>query len=468
METEKADRLNTDNVWSLPQALAIAGPKELIAIVGGGGKSSLMFALGRSLPGRVIMTTTTRIFAVQIKQAPTLFWQTEAAAASHEALTPYLAQPGRAALIVGRVEGIKAEGVPATLPAELLRRDDVDAVLVEADGSRRRPVKAPAAHEPVIPPETTLVIPVAGLDALDRPLAEVAHRPELVARLLALDSEPAETAGQHRLAPADIAALLAHPQGGLKGVPPGARVVPFINKVETEAQLRAARKIAQALLPEARIERVVLGAVRSQRPVWEVHRRAAAVVLAAGEARRMGRLKQLLPWEETTVLGYILRVLKETPVSQTLVVAGHEAEAVSAAARAEGADVLYNPHYAAGEMLSSLQAAVRHYRQAADQPAAILVLLADQPMITPAIIEQVLAAYWQGKGELIAPVYKGQRGHPVLFGAGEFAGLMALPENAAPRDLLQDRQEELYLVPVDSPAILRDLDHPDDYRRWRR
>lgn len=160
--------------WSLRAALGIGERPELVAFVGGGGKTSLMFALAAELPGRTVVTTTTRIFAAQMKLAPAVVFADDLSR-----LDEILATHG-CCLVVGRVEGEKAFGVDPHLPASLLARPDVDFVLVEADGSRMRPIKAPAGHEPVIPPETTLLVPVAGIDALDGPLDIVAHRPEKI------------------------------------------------------------------------------------------------------------------------------------------------------------------------------------------------------------------------------------------------------------------------------------------------
>ena len=105
-------------------------------------------------------------------------------------------------------------------------------ILNEADGSRMRPFKAPAAHEPVIPAETTLVVPVVGADVFGQPLdAEHVHRPELVS---ALSGAPLGAP----ITPEIVARVLAHPEGGRKGVPAGARVVVLINKVESLADRR--------------------------------------------------------------------------------------------------------------------------------------------------------------------------------------------------------------------------------------
>ena len=443
---------------TLQAALGLRPSHELIAFVGGGGKTSLMFALAQALPGRRIMTTTTRIFAAQMKLAKEVIHFTAVEAEGAEIKLSEVLDREGACLVVGTVAGEKAIGVSPELPGQWLARPDVDFVLVEADGSRMRPIKAPAAHEPVIPPAATLVVPVVGIDALDGRFEEVTHRPEEAAKLLQL------SVSSEQWSVNSIATLMTHPQGGLKGVPDGARVVPFINKVETAMQLRAARQIAQQLLQSPRIERVVIGAAKSDQPVREVQQRVTAVILAAGEGKRMGQTKQLLPWGSTTVLGQTIRNLQQTAVHTIWVVSGHNAEAVEAIAAAENVYSVRNTQYATGEMLSSLQTAVR---QLPPNMTAVLVMLADQPMVQPETLDQILAAYWQGQGDLIAPIYGGRRGNPVLIGQKYFAELLTLPPGAAPRTLLRRYADNLQLVTVPTDSILRDLDSPEQYEQER-
>ena len=485
--------------WTLPAALGLGRGPELVAFVGGGGKTSLLFVLAAALPGRVVITTTTRIFAAQMRLAPAVVY-----AADLSRLGELLDSHGRC-LVVGHVDGEKARGVDADLPARLLARPDVDAVLVEADGSRMRPVKAPADHEPVIPPETTLVVPVAGLDALEGPIEAVAHRAELVRRItnyeLGIRNEEGRvasggwrvganhqrlTTNDQRPTPPDgwltaagLARVLTHPDGGLKGVPAGARVVPFLNKVEGAARLAAARTAARLMLREPRVDRVVLGAARTAQPVGEVWRRVTAVVLAAGESRRMGRNKLLLPWGETTVLGQTLSNVWASAVHDVVVVTGHEREKVEAVVaqrgrlgdRADTAEngskeatqTLYNSDYAKG-MLSSVQAAVRALPPTTD---AILCVLGDQPMVGPETIDRLLAAYAAAPAGLVAPYAGDRRGNPVLIDRRYFAELLALPADAAPRVLLARYPDDLLAVPVESDAVLHDLDRPEEYECFR-
>ena len=445
------------SAFTLSTAFNLQPEKELIAFVGGGGKTSLLFALGAALPGRRILTTTTRIFAAQMDRAQAIvFFTAENAKNAEKRLAEALTELGTC-LVVGEVAGDKAVGVSPELPGRWLAWPDVDFVLVEADGSRMRPIKAPAEHEPVIPPETTLVVPVVGIDALDGRFSQVTHRPEIAAELLQW------SVLSEQLSVSDVARLIAHPQGGLKNVPAGARVVPFINKVETAVQLHAARQIAHQLLQTSRIERVIIGAMKLAQPVLEVHQRVTAVILAAGQGKRMGQqTKQLLPWGRSTVLGQTIANVQQTAVHNHLVITGHEADAVNHIAQAAGVQTVHNPDFATGEMISSLQTAVRNLDESV---TAVLVVLADQPMIESQTMDLLLEAYWQGHSDLIAPVFAGKRGNPVLIGRRYFDELLALPPTDAPRTLLRRHANKLHLVEVPTDAILRDLDEPQQYAR---
>ncbi len=251
-------------MMTLADALGLKD-NDVVAIVGGGGKSTAMFRLAREVVergGRAITTTTTRIFGAQIALSPV---HVPAAEATRERVLAAL-DAHRQTLVVGpTVAGTgKADGVSLEL-FERLRAWCPDACLLnEADGSRMRPFKAPAKHEPVIPPETTLVAMVVGADVFGQPLDdEHVHRPELVSAL-------SGAAAGVPVTPEIVARVLMHPDGGRKGVPAGARVVALINKVERLADPAPARETAERLLGEPAIHSVVLTALRREDPVLEV------------------------------------------------------------------------------------------------------------------------------------------------------------------------------------------------------
>ncbi len=227
----------------LAQRLGL-GRRELVAIVGAGGKSTLMFALGRQLGAagaRVILTTTTRVGEDQA--APPICWSSDPAAveAALEQGDPVFVAAGREP---GKITGPSPETVDL-----LFGRTGADYVVVEADGAAGLAIKAPAEHEPVIPGASTTVVVVASLAAVGRPISAVAHRPERLAMLIG--AQPGD-----RLTIGGAAALLLHPAGGLKGIPDRAKVVMAITHVAPEtAELAAA--LTGILAAHPRVERAI-------------------------------------------------------------------------------------------------------------------------------------------------------------------------------------------------------------------
>ena len=238
---------------------------DVVALVGGGGKTTAMFRLATEAVARggtAITTTTTHIFGAQIALAPA---HVLAAEATRDRVLAALAVH-RHVLVVGPIDPAtnKAEGISRDLFGSLRSWCPDACILNEADGSRTRPFKAPADHEPVIPESTRLVVPVVGADVFGKYLdADHVHRPELVAELAGASPGAPVT-------PEIVARVLAHPEGGRKGAPPGARIIAMINKVEGLSDRALARETAELLLREPAIEAVVLANLRGEEPVLEV------------------------------------------------------------------------------------------------------------------------------------------------------------------------------------------------------
>jgi len=239
------------------------GAQEVVALVGGGGKTTLMFSLARELQrrgARVITTTTTKIFEPPPWQTSCLILQEQGEGLLRR-VEEGLKRWGHVTVARGR---LPAEGKLLGIGPEMVGQlsELADYVIVEADGSKGRPLKAPAPHEPVVPGATTLFVVVVGADGLGRPLSEEwVFRSELAARLLG--------AREGDFLPSDaVAELILHPQGLMKGRPPGARALVFVNKVETSDRLKGARELAGGLA--CRGMKVVLGRAFFNRGVVEV------------------------------------------------------------------------------------------------------------------------------------------------------------------------------------------------------
>lgn len=239
---------------SLSQALDL-GRGDFVAFVGGGGKTTAILKAAselRSAGLSVLATTTTRV-------GPSIAAALAVVELSSERLEERIAetllQNGAAFLAAGRDAAGKFLGVDPSLLDRLAASDIAHVVLVEADGSRQKPLKAPAAHEPVIPSGVSIVVPMVGLDALGRTIDEDAvHRPELVAAVSRADRVTAET----------IVRIVVSREGGLKGVPPGVVVRPVLNKV-APGSADAAVEIASAILErtERTVDRVLVTDIRT-------------------------------------------------------------------------------------------------------------------------------------------------------------------------------------------------------------
>ncbi len=226
----------------------------MVAAVGGGGKTSLVYALGDHAAGlglSAIVTSTTRFTRPANAPMPRVVETNDAEAVE---VARRELRPGEAiVLIAGKGTQARMLGfTPETLDA--LTAVGAGLITIEADGSAHRPFKAPAAHEPVIPSRATDVIVCVGLEALGKALDERhIHRPEIVARLARAEMGDAITI-EHMLR------VLTHEEGGRKGVPTGARLHALLNGPADDAQRELGVKLAGRLVFGG-YERAIVGTI---------------------------------------------------------------------------------------------------------------------------------------------------------------------------------------------------------------
>ena len=240
---------------SLPLHDALAIPQRaLLATVGGGGKTTLLFALVRergaqdALHGLSVITTTTKMTVPpEAEGLPLVLGENRGFRLG--VLQDVLRRGQTAAIVAsGRGDRGRILGVEPDWAAEALRLDGVDFVGVEADGSAGRPFKAPADHEPVIPAGVTHVCAVVGVAAVGRSLDDrTVHRPQRVRSIIGAEAGDSIT-------PEIVARVLAHPAGGRKAVPDEAQFAVVVTGAARDPE--AARGIALACHEEG-IERVV-------------------------------------------------------------------------------------------------------------------------------------------------------------------------------------------------------------------
>lgn len=190
-----------------------------------------------------------------------------------------------------------------------------------------------------------------------------------------------------------------------------------------------------------------------------------AVILAAGQSRRMGTPKLVLPWGSETVIGRVVSVLQTAGIGQIVVVTGANSVQVESALQSKALTLVHNPQYAQSEMLASLQIGLRALDAGIN---ASLVVLGDQPQIENTIVEAIAHRAGERLDALIVPSYQNRRGHPWLAGRALWADIFTLNDPPQTlRDFLRDYAAQIDYVNVNSPSVLADVDTPEEYHRQR-
>lgn len=194
-----------------------------------------------------------------------------------------------------------------------------------------------------------------------------------------------------------------------------------------------------------------------------MRQRVAGIVLAAGEGRRMGRLKQALPVGGKTMLETVVDTALASTLHRVVVVLGHGADRLAPLLGERPVTVAINREFQDGQA-SSLKAGLKALNMESD---AALFLLGDQPLVSRDTLEALVAAYRETTAPIVAPFWRGRRGNPVLFGREAFPFLENLHGDTGARAILAEHPETVLSLPVEDPGILFDVDTEADYRRLR-
>jgi molybdenum cofactor cytidylyltransferase len=185
----------------------------------------------------------------------------------------------------------------------------------------------------------------------------------------------------------------------------------------------------------------------------------AAIVLAAGQSRRMGQNKLFLPYAASTVIDTIITELIACDgVRDIVVVTGHEAERVADHLKIYPVRYVFNPAYAQAEMLVSIQTGLRALP---DSITAALIVLGDQPRLRREIVQRVIDA--AESDALIVPSFDMKRGHPILISRSVWPSILMLPPEASLRDVIRAHADHIRYITFDDDSVLRDIDTPEDY-----
>jgi len=185
------------------------------------------------------------------------------------------------------------------------------------------------------------------------------------------------------------------------------------------------------------------------------------ILLAAGLSTRMGTPKQLLPFGNSTIIETVIDNLLQSKLDGVIVVIGHQADLIRLTIKSKPIQITFNPNYHDG-MLSSAQCGIRSLPKSS---VAIAITLVDQPLITPDLIDIVIAAHHGNNYGITIPKFNNQRGHPAIFDRQYTEEILELDQySGGLRSILQIHADDIFHVQVNSDRILQDIDEKADYK----
>jgi molybdenum cofactor cytidylyltransferase len=188
----------------------------------------------------------------------------------------------------------------------------------------------------------------------------------------------------------------------------------------------------------------------------------SAILLAAGQSKRMGELKQLMPFGQSTIVEQAIDNLLDSAVDEVIVVVGYKAENVIKAIAAKPIKLAINPDYEQG-MSTSIIAGLNLVH---GRVQGVMLVLGDQPLVNSQTINSLIEEFYNHDKGIAVPTYQGSRGHPIIFAIKYKEKLLKLKGDVGGRQIIKDHPGDVLEVAVNSESIVADFDTTDDYQAY--
>jgi molybdenum cofactor cytidylyltransferase len=186
----------------------------------------------------------------------------------------------------------------------------------------------------------------------------------------------------------------------------------------------------------------------------------SAILLAAGESKRMGKPKQLMPWGKSTILTQAIDNLKSSAVDEIIVVLGYRAEEITKTIATKPVEIAISPNYKQG-MSAAIIAGLN---LVASQSQAVMLALGDQPLVDSQTINRLIDEFYNHDKGIVIPTYQGKRGHPVIFAIKYKPELLELKGDIGGREIIKNHPDDTLEVATDSEGVISDIDNRSDYQ----
>lgn len=450
---------------TLYHALQLRRPA-VVSFFGAGGKTSLMLKLAGELADnklKTVITTTTKIYPPA--NLP-LILASDTMPALKE-INQCLKQSDIVVLGSSISADEKLKGIEPEMVSEI--QNSLESfVLVEADGANRKPLKGFNRYEPVLPKDSNHVLAVVGADALGKMINEtIVHRLNMFSVATGLNKGESITVSTlERIYRYMLEA--GEPQA------PEAIFTAVLNKVDLlskpeEVALNLSAAMAKCgsayrnllLTTTAEADPVKFLISTDSKPVRV---KVAAIILAAGRSERMGEDKLNLKLGGITVFEHTLKAVLKAGADQIIIVVRPDST-LSGLAEKEQCRIVVNPAPETG-LSSSLKVGLSAVD---DTCQGVLFALGDQPLTPVTVYRALIKSYRNTLKKITCPLFEGRRGNPTIFDRRTWPELLLLEGDQGGRSLIdQSAEDQIEYLAVDNPAVVADLDTPEDYILFQR
>ena len=420
--------------------------QELISITGGGGKTTSMFRLARELlkyDKKVLVATTTAIMKPDENEYHKLYLTDKIDYRTIKAST------GITVLGSKVNEDNKMIGIEKEIIDEIFKSNIFDYIIVEADGSKRKPIKAPASHEPVIPSLTTKTIGIIGMDCVGQKIYEEnVHRAILFSQIT--DSKIGDTIDENI-----IYNLIVSPEGIFKNSPVNSQKYIILNKVETKSRKMVSQKVKSKIISnKVDIKNIIIGSMGRETNI-------AGIIMASGFSRRMKTDKLLLKLGDKMVLEKVIESCKKSNLEDIIVV--YRKDEIRDLANRYNLRAVLNEKADEGQS-ASIKLGVSNIEK---DTKGMMFIVGDQPHLDSLTIDTIIDEFEDNQEKIIIPIYDGKKGNPTIFPISLKEELSALTGDVGGKEVINDNLDRVKYIEVKNHKAGIDMDTVEEYEKLK-
>lgn len=429
--------------------------KELICFVGAGGKTTSMFLLAqelKSLGKKVLVTTTTAIFYPEENEYDEIIIEDNIEINKIEKSIN-----NGSILVIGKevTNQRKLKGIEKDTITDIFNKGIFDYILVESDGSKRKPIKAPASHEPVLPTLCTKVIGLIGLDSIGKKIdSEFVHRPEIFTKIT--------NSNIGDLITEDIVFNLVSNENGLfKDASIDTKKYLILNKCDNESNKESAIIIKDLIKKSGfKINKIIIASMTNKKKYDDSKNNITAIILASGFSNRMGKQKLLLEIENIPIIERVIKAVKNSKINEIILI--YRDDKIKDIGNKYEIKTFYNDNADKGQS----EAIKLGVKNSSKESKAYMFFVGDQPYLDSVVINEIIHTFNKENNKIIVPKYNDKNGNPVLFSSILKENLLNLNGDIGGKSIINELKSEVKYMYFENEKMGIDIDTAEEYETY--